>query len=313
MLNFIFDTDMGNDIDDAFAQAMLASAHAGRELNLALTISSNPNPASLAMIQAVNQYYGAGETKLAIHRGPLKYAKDSNGFCMAAAKAVGIDASALKGEDGVPALRKALAALPDKSVRVVATGFATNLAGLLESPANFLNDGIQLDGASLVERKVQLLSIMAADFHHSHKAGDGRERPEFNVDGDIPAMKKLMDSWPTPVVISDFSIGLPVCVDWARLDRQMKDANPVKVAYKAFYEGKPGSRPSWDQTSMLYALEPEAGHFNLSEEGDVEILPDGFSVFHPRKGAKRRMLLFDKARTKESVNETLHSRFYLEP
>lgn len=313
MTNFIFDTDMGNDIDDAFAQAMLAQAHASGKANLALTVSSNPNPNSLVMIESVNRYYGAGGTRLAIHKGPLKYAGDSNGYCLAAARATGVDPASISGEDAVPALRRTLAELPDKSVRVVATGFATNLAGLLASPANFQGDGIALDGKSLVERKVELLSIMAADFHSSHKGADGALRPEFNVDGDVPSMKALMDSWPVPAIVSDFSIGLPVLVDWPRLERQLKDANPVKAAYKAFYKGEPGARQSWDQTSMLYALEPEAGHFALSEEGDVEILPDGFSLFKKRAGAGRRLLLFDETRTPGKVDETLHARFYLEP
>ena len=303
MVNFIFDTDMGNDIDDAFAQAMIANAHAKKEANLALTVSSNPNPASVAMIKAINKYYGAGNSPVAIHKGALKYANDSEGFCKTTAKSCGIEVEAEGIEEAVAALRKALNALPDNSVRVVATGFATNLAALMDSP----------DGMGLIKRKVQFLSVMAADFHHSHKRPDGSDRAEFNVEGDIPAMRKLMDSWPTSVIISDFSIGLPVCVDWQRMDRQLKDSNPVKTGYVTFYKGTPGSRPSWDQTSMLYALEPESGHFALSDEGRVEILESGISLFHPQKGSDRRFLLFDKERTKETVNESLHSRFYIEP
>ena len=309
---FIFDTDMGNDIDDAFALIMIASAHAKKDATLALTVSSNPNPLSVAMIKSVNTYYGAGDTPLAINKGQLKYAWDNNGFCKAAADSAGLDCASVKAEDGVNALRKTLAALPDASVRVVATGFSTNLAGLLRSESNFNNDGIKLNGIELVKRKVQFLSIMAADFHQSMKDKDGNLKAEFNVDGDIPAMKEVMDSWPSPIYISDFSIGLKVCVDWQRLDKQLKDSNPLKVAYKAFYKGDPGSRQSWDQTSMLFALEPDAGHFKLSEEGRVEILESGLSVFHPQKGANCRLLLFDETRTPERINETLHSKYYLE-
>jgi len=312
--NIIFDTDMGNDIDDALALAMAASAHVKGEANLALIASSNPNPASVAMIKAACRYYGIDGCMLAIHKGKLKYANDAAGFCRKTAEFCGIDVDAAGAEalDAVPALRKALASMPDKSVRFVATGFSTNLAGLLDSPANFNNDGIQLDGIELVRRKAQFLSIMAGDFHNSQKDANGKPGPEFNVLGDIPAMKKVMDAWPAPVYVSDFSIGLAVCVSWQLLDKQMKDKNPVKFAYKAYYNGTPGERFSWDQTSMLFALEPDARHFKLSPEGEIAIDENGFSRFTEKPGGMRFLLLFDEQRTPEAVNRAMH-KLYVEP
>jgi inosine-uridine nucleoside N-ribohydrolase len=302
MFNMIFDTDMGNDIDDAFAQLMAANAHAKGEINLALTVSSNPNPSSIVMIEAINRHYGA-VSPLAIHRGALRFSNDTNGFSFSSAVKAGVVPDSLSPMDAVPALRKTLASLPDASVRVVATGFATNLAGLLASKG----DAIPMDGVELVRRKVEFLSVMACDFDAIEKHG------EFNVIGDIPAMKSVLEKWPTPIFVSPFKTGLSVTVDWPRLDRQLRNSNPVKNGYRIFFKDLPGARPSWDQTSMLFALEPDAGHFALTEPGRVEIKDSGESIFHAGAEGNCRLLRFDSSRTPEMVNETLHSRFYQEP
>jgi len=307
--NLIYDNDMGNDIDDAFAQVMAARAHRAGKINFALTVSSNPNPNSVAAIKGLNEYYGAGEVPLAISGKALeaRYCQDNNGMAAMMAKS-GKPLGSVP--EAVQALRKTLWGLSDKSVRVVATGFSTNLAALLDSSANHAGDGIPLDGRALVEKKVQFLSIMACDFITKHG--------EYNVQGDVPACRKVMESWPSDIYISDYQIGLKVVVDWARLDKQLKDGNPLKSGYWAFYKGADaskeiGARPSWDQTSMLFALEPEGGFFTLTEEGAVEIQDDAVSRFHPKKGGGRRYFLFDNVRTPEALNETLHSKYYLEP
>ncbi len=307
--NLIYDNDMGNDIDDAFAQIMAAQWHKAGKCHFALTVSSNPNPLSVAAIKALNEYYGAGDVPLALSRKPLgdHYCQDSNRIAQAMSK----DSKAPENvQEGVAALRKTLWSLPDSSVRVVATGFSCNLAGLLDSQANHDGDGIPLDGMALVAKKVQFLSIMACDFSRNHG--------EYNVNGDVPACRKVMESWPSPVYISDYQIGLKVTVDWARLDKQLKEANPLKRGYWNFYRvGDPnkemGARPSWDQTSMLFALEPDGDFFTMTEEGAVEILDNGASKFHPKKGTGRRYFIFDNAHTAESVNELLHAKYYVEP
>jgi inosine-uridine nucleoside N-ribohydrolase len=306
MDQLVFDTDMGNDIDDAFAQAMAAQAHRQGKIKLALTVSSNPNPASVTLCEAINRHYGA-VSPLGIHRSALRFAGDANGFCYLTALDSGVEHKKLHVLDGVAALRKALYEAPDASVRVVATGFSSNLAGLLESAPGHLDDAIPFSGAELVRRKAAFLSIMACDF-------DGLQKPgEFNVLGDIPAMKELFDRWPGRIYVSPFGVGLKICVDWARLDAQLLEANPLKRAYRTYYKGTPGARPSWDQTSMLFALEPDAGHFALSEPGRVEIKDSGESVFHAAPEGNCRLLLLDEAHSPERVNETLHGRFYREP
>ena len=58
-------------------------------------------------------------------------------------------------------LRQTLAGRPDRSVVIVQVGFSTNLARLLDSPAD---DVSPLKGRDLVAAKVRLLSLMAGAF-----------------------------------------------------------------------------------------------------------------------------------------------------
>src|ERR1700753_893138 len=57
-LHVIFDTDMGNDVDDALALAMLhAFASRGEAKLLAVTISKD-NPWAAEYVRLVDEYYG---------------------------------------------------------------------------------------------------------------------------------------------------------------------------------------------------------------------------------------------------------------
>jgi hypothetical protein len=73
----------------------------------------------------------------------------------------------LKGSKAPRAVRllpKTLAALPGGSVVVIQVRFSTNRARLLESRADVAS---ALDGCQLVEKKVQLLSVMAGNFRRN--------------------------------------------------------------------------------------------------------------------------------------------------
>ena len=62
----IFDTDMGNDVDDALALAMLhAFASRGEVKLLAVTVSKD-NPWAAEYVRMVNEYYGRGTIPVGI-------------------------------------------------------------------------------------------------------------------------------------------------------------------------------------------------------------------------------------------------------
>src|SRR5580658_2239553 len=72
-LHVIFDTDMGNDVDDALALAMLhALASRGEVTLLAVTVSKD-NPWAAEYVHLVNEYYGRGAIPVGlVHDGKTR-------------------------------------------------------------------------------------------------------------------------------------------------------------------------------------------------------------------------------------------------
>ena len=87
------------------------------------------------------------------------------------------------GKSATALLRKTLAAQPDHSVVIAQVGFSTNLARLLDSPADEYSP---LTGRELVERKVKLLSLMAGAFQPIE---GNRRYLEYNVVKDIASAR----------------------------------------------------------------------------------------------------------------------------
>ena len=52
----------------------------------------------------------------------------------------------------------------------------------------------------------------------------------------------------------------------------------------------PYDRPCWDLTSVLYAIEPDNGWFDLSEPGKVTVDSSGVTVFTPQHDGRFRYL-----------------------
>jgi inosine-uridine nucleoside N-ribohydrolase len=181
--------------------------------------------------------------------------------------------------EAVQLLRDILAKQPDRSVVFVQVGFSTNLARLADAAPD------------LVRRKARLLSIMAGAFPTG--------KPEFNVRMDIPAARKLYAAWPTPVVFSGFEIGLSIQYPAASIERDYAytDRHPIADAYRA-YRKFPYDRPTWDLTSVLYAVRPGSGYFTLSNSGTVTVADDGRTVFTAGAGRHRYLIVDDRQRAK---------------
>ena len=196
--NLIFDTDMGNDIDDALALALIHSLQNRGECKLlALTISKD-HPETVPYVDAINTFYGRADIPLGIVKDGATPEKSR--FTHIVLETVdgdyGYPHSAVLGEptpDAVSLLRKTLADQPDGSVVVVAVGFSTNLKRLLDSSGD---EHSSLAGVDLVRTKVQFLSIMAGAFALIR----GNTHLEYNIVNDIAAAQFVAEHWPTRVV-----------------------------------------------------------------------------------------------------------------
>ena len=174
----------------------------------------------------------------------------------------------------------------DGSVVVVQVGFSTNLARLLDSPPDDISP---LDGKSLAAKKVRLLSVMAGAFSEDLQK---RRFREYNVVTDVPAAQKVLGQWPTPIVASGFEIGRAILypVVSIRQDYRYVSHHPVAEAY-GYYRGLEHDQPTFDLTSVLYAVRPERGYFDLSPPGWIRVEDDGFTRFEPDPNGKHRYLI----------------------
>jgi len=286
----IFCTDMGNDIDDAMALAMIHSLESRAACELLAVTSSKDHPKSAAFIDATNTFYGRPDVPVGAVRGGAT--PDGGRFLHLA------DETGAQGElryphdlrdgaeapDAVTLFRKTLAAQPDRSVTIVQVGFFTNLAQLLDSAPDIHSP---LSGYALVGRKVARLVVMAGEFeHHRHR--------EYNIVTDLPSARLVAERWPTPIVWSGFEIGTSVPYPWQSImeDFEYRDPHLIKEGYLA-YTSPEHSRPTWDLTAVLYAAYPERGYFELSPPGSVHLTEDGRTRFAARDGGRDRYLILN--------------------
>lgn len=281
-VKLIFDTDMGNDVDDVMALAMIHTLQSRGACELLAVTLTKDHPQAAAFVDAVNTFYGRGDIPIGVVRGgaatdPGKFNKladekrPDGSFRYPHDLATGADAPEATG-----LIRKLLAAEADGSVVIVQVGFFTNLARLLDSPPDAHSP---LAGRELVKRKVKLLSVMAGAF----QTIDWNTRyQEYNVKLDVPAARKLSREWPTEVVWSGFEIGIAAAYPHTSIERDFEYVkhHPLKEAY-LLYSPPPHDRPTWDPTAVLYAVLPDRGYFSVSPLGRVTVEDDAATVFRP--------------------------------
>ena len=281
-LPVIFDTDMGNDVDDVLALDLLYKYMDTGHINLLAIMSNQPSEASPRFLDLMNRWYGYAKIPIGTSKG--------GGFAdpntMYAQKTV-----ALTGERGKPLFkcrikdtnrlpdatmlyRRVLSRQKDHSVVIISTGFSTNLARLLESGPDKWSS---LSGKELVAQKVKYLSLMAGRF-------DNPKYAEYNVVKDVAAAKTLFAVCPVPIVTSPWELGNAVRYPGQSIadDFGWTSAHPLVEAYKA-YAKMPYDRPTWDLTAVLYAIDPQQ-FFNISPAGRIVVTDEGYTHYTKEAG-----------------------------
>ncbi len=292
VIKVIFETDMGNDVDDALALDMLYKYMDAGKVDLLGVMINKDSEFSPEYVDIMNTWYGYPDIPIGIiHDGAE--CDDARNYAQAVCEINGEDGSpafrrTLKGDYGklpeAPALyRKILAAQEDNSVTIVSVGFSTNLARLLDTPGDKYSP---LDGKELVARKVRLLCTMAGCF-------DKEDFHEYNVVKDIPAARKVFSEWPTRLVTSPFEVGIAINYPGTSVENDFPWAptHPMVEAYRS-YLPMPYDRPTWDLTSVLYGVEG-ASFFTESSSGTIEVTDEGSTVFTPSKDGNRYYLMVD--------------------
>ena len=304
-VRLIFDTDICGDCDDVLALGMIHALESrGLCRLLAVTISVD-NDLAAPFVDAVNTFYGRGAIPVGVV-GKGGVVEKSEFLSLVEEKEPDgrfrYPHDLLSGSSAPSAtdvLRATLASQPDRSVVIAQVGFSTNLARLLDSPPDKHSP---LSGKDLVERKVKLLSLMAGAFQPI----EGKQRYlEYNVVKDIASARALAARWPTAIVYSGFEIGIALPYPAVSIERDYGYVkhHPLAEAYIR-YIPPPHNRPTWDLTSVLYAVQPDRGYFDVSPPGTVTVEPDGFTRFEPGPVGKHRYLILrpeQRLRTLEAL------------
>ncbi len=304
----IFDTDIGNDCDDVLALGMIHALQSRGECKLLAVTITKDHELAAPFTDVVNTFYGRGDVPIGVCRSGVT--NQAGKFNVLAAQQVDGESlyphDLISGKDApaaVSVLRQALASQADGSVVIAQVGFSTNLANLLSSEPD---DHSELSGQALVKQKVRLLSIMAGAF--TQIAGnDGQlyDHKEYNVVKDLASAQQLARHWPTPIVWSGFEIGKALPYPHASIEQDYRyvDHHPLAEAYQ-LYNPPPHDRPTWDLTSVLYAIRPGRSYFELSPAGQVTVAEDGLTTFQEQAGGRDRYLIIgadQKGRTTEAL------------
>jgi inosine-uridine nucleoside N-ribohydrolase len=288
----IFDTDIGNDVDDVLALGMIHALQSRGVCDLIAVTVTKDHELAGPFVDAVNTFYGRPKIPIGVVRNGatreegkfLGMVRDGDGLRYPHTLKRSADAP-----DAVALLRKVLAAQPDGSVVIVQVGFATNLARLLASPADKASP---LTGKELAAKKVKLVSAMFGAFKSN---GEVNSHREYNVVEDLPAAKAFAADWPTPVVFSGFEVGAAVTYPAVSIEKDFGYAkdHPLAEAYRR-YSPPPHDRPCWDLTSVLYAVYPDRGYFGVSAPGRVTVGDDGVTRFAASDKGTHRFLTLSR-------------------
>lgn len=306
-VGIVFDCDMGDSIDDALALAMLYGAATSKEPEARIvSISvSKSNLRAAAFCDAVALFYSNEadrEIPPRFRRSrtlPVGLAGDGESSEDTPMLTVPLGK---RHSDGTPVyphnvekltdtaepaavIRNAFTAQHDQNCIAVLTGPAANLARVLE-----------LRGAKeLIERKVKFLSMMGGAYPEGG--------PEYNIKADIAAARKLFAEWPTPIVAAGYEVGENLLFPASSIENDFgwTERHPIADAYRAHGE-MPYDAPAWDLAAALYAVRPDAGYFELSEPGEIEVLDDGRTRFKPSSGGSRRHLILDPSQKQRVID-----------
>lgn len=303
-LRVIFDTDLGNDIDDVLALQMLLNYEREGQIDLLGITLCKANPATIAFTDGFCRFNQRNDI-------PLGYAyqgvtpEDGTYLLptLAASKngkpllqpARTIDSNL---PEGYKLLRELLAGQPDHSVVLIAVGPLTNIGNLLVSPADEISP---LPGRELVAAKVSRVVTMAGLFSREF------DFPEYNVACDLEAAHRTFENCPVPLTTTGWEVGNRLLYPHESILRDFGDpqTHPLSVAY-CHYMKMPYDRQTWDLTAVLEAVEP-GQWFKTSSQGTIRIAEDGRSSFEPSETGIQNYLIIPQQQVASTL-ETLVAR-----
>lgn len=153
--------------------------------------------------------------------------------------------------------------------------FNSDAAVILSGPATYLAKSLDLLGTrDLYKERVRRLIVVDSG------------APQR----DVPALRKVLAEWPTPVFFIDKETGESVVYPGAAIEKDFawSQAHPIVDAYRA-YRPMPYDTPAWDLVAAHYAVHPDAGLLKISDPGTINVSDDGRLQFSSGSGTVRAL------------------------
>ena len=273
-VQMILDSDFGSSTADLFALMMLNHYMDDGLVDLKGIVVDREGEKNAALVDIFNTYYGHPEVPIGLERNGVKNPRcfiPYNGICdLKDAQGTplfkrSVDTS--RCPEGYKLYRQLLSQADDKSIVVVAIGFATTLAQLFESGADEYSP---LSGVELFGKKVKSVYIQSGRF----EAGDSLSGYNMRAASRQSAifydrLPKNVDLIMSPSNVGDQIDYLPKDV---LVDLSYTEINPIKAVY-THYTCDTGQR-MWDTNCLVQAVLGDA-EYNLSPRGWVTFVDRG--------------------------------------
>jgi hypothetical protein len=260
----IFDTDVGGDVDDAGALAVLhALADRGEIEILAIGVVIG-HDAAVPYVHAVNTWYGRPDLPIGTIKGQAPYARDE--YMVPIVAEYPHTLTKETAPDVVKLYRKVLASQPDRSVTLITVGPATNIYNLLNSTPD---EHSPLNGVELMRQKIKFYGAGG-----NGNAGLPKGRCGFNYYMDLTSASGELELLPSdfPTV---FAGGSGPKLRVGAVMSQTRPDHIIRKSYEAYYKGNARDRQTWDQLRVLYGSRPSSRSlWDTSPAGNIEVRQD---------------------------------------
>ncbi len=289
-LGIALEADLGHRIDAVLAVAMLNGFITKSESRTIALCIPRTSVKSAKLADVLAGFYAprpvGGSAMIGMPEGPMP-ANDAPPLAAILAKTAA---------DGTPVHTSNIDSVLDTAdnavhIRnVLLAQFDGNAAIVLAAPATGIARLMGLYGAPpQIEAKAARL-VMALGSFASRGAADPA------VKADIASLRKVLDEWPTPIVMVGTEVGEALPYPGASIEADLAWApvHPVADAYRAF-KSMPYDAPASALAATLYAVHPDQSFFQLSEPGTISVADDGRTTFAPAVGGRHRYLIVDAA------------------
>jgi len=261
----IFDTDFGGDADDLGALVMLHHFIDRQECSLLAIMCWSSEKYVVPAIDAVNTFYGHPDIPIGTRKDESYYVDWNYNKPIADNFQHKLDQNNVP--DATTLYRKILSESYDSSITIVTVGPLKNIENLIKSHGDSISD---LDGKSLIKRKVKEFVIMGGQFPYGKK--------EWNFDGNMPGVTRfVIKNIDAPIVFSGYEIG--VDIKTGEIFNNYNKNTPLYIGFMHFsqnapwikmnFEGKILDNSTYDQTAVLYAVRNGVGIYWDKIEGGI--------------------------------------------